>query len=81
MNLVARRGKQKFLGKKTVAGVIRASCVVKSPLWAGATTGTERNFFCFRLTVFTYLLSLLRETAALVYYLCWHSRIVIPSAS
>ena len=72
---MARRAKQKFLGKKNVTGVTRTSSVVKSglcgqALWAGATTGSERNFFCFCLTVFTCLLSPLRETAAFVYYLC-----------
>lgn len=52
--------------------------MVKSPPWIDATTSAEGKFFCFCLTFFSYLLSLLRETASLVYYLCCHSRIVIP---
>lgn len=54
---MARRAKQKFLGKKKVTGVIRASSVVRNPLCNK--TDTEGNFFGFCLTVL------------LVFYPCW----------
>lgn len=40
---MARRAKQKFLGKKKVTGMVRASSVAKSPLWAGATKLAQKG--------------------------------------